>query len=68
MLVACLVGVLLGKMEKTLFLDYTILVRIFEEKNDEGEVEEMLSAMFTDHFLCTCCTYCRYSSCQDHLK
>lgn len=63
-----LVGVLLGEMEKTLFLDCTLLVRSFEDRNDEGKGEEMRSAMFIDDLLYRSCTNWEYSSCEDHLK
>jgi hypothetical protein len=63
-----LVGVLLCEMEKTLFLDCTLLVRSFEDRNDEGKGEETRSAMFIDHFLYRSCTNWEYFSCENLLK
>lgn len=63
-----LVGMLLDKMEKTLFLGCTLHMRRFEDGNDEGEGEEMRSAVFIDHFLYRSCTNWKYCSCENLLK
>jgi hypothetical protein len=70
--VACCLGITWQDEDQSAVLRLHCTCENFGVKNNEGESEsegeEMLSAMFTDHFLYMGCFNWKYSRCEDHLK